>query len=209
MTEEFKQEDIIDSYKEIIESDDFTLFKDKGSKFFAYAYVINNEDQVKDKIEILKKEHHNARHHCYAYRIGERDIKFRANDDGEPSKTAGAPILGQIVSKELTNILVVVVRYFGGTKLGVAGLINAYKTAAKEILDQCEIIEKTINNYIIVKGNYTELNDVMRFIKEKNLDISDQQMTEKFYIKLEIREKDAKNIFEKLQEMHKLEVKLI
>jgi uncharacterized YigZ family protein len=197
-----------DNYREIDKCEEFSLFKDKGSKFFGYAFKVHSEEDVKVAIEELKKEHHSARHHCYAYIIGENEIKFRANDDGEPSKTAGMPILGQIQSKDLTNILVVVVRYFGGVKLGVGGLINAYKNAAKEILDTCSIVEKTIDDCLSISGDYSELNNAMRFVKEYNLNIHNQKMEEKFTLEMYVRKRDSEEIFEKANKMHKLNVKL-
>jgi uncharacterized YigZ family protein len=169
---------------------------------------VHSEEDVKIAIDELKKEHHSARHHCYAYIIGENEIKYRANDDGEPSKTAGMPILGQIQAKDLTNVLVVVVRYFGGVKLGVGGLINAYKNAAKEILDTCSIVEKTIDDCISISGDYSELNNAMRFVKENNLDIHKQSMEEKFTLEILVRKRDSQDIFEKANKMHKLNVKL-
>jgi uncharacterized YigZ family protein len=139
-----------DTYKTITGSAE-GLFKDKGSKFFAYAYPIEDESEVKDLVDQLKKEHFKAVHHCYAYRLGQDRTNFRVNDDGEPSGSAGKPILNVLLSKDITNILVVVVRYFGGTLLGVPGLINAYKTATQEALAEAEIIEKTVNEIYEVR----------------------------------------------------------
>ena len=134
-----------DTYNTIKRSTEGILFKEKNSKFFGFAYPVLNEDEVKFYLENLKKEHHSARHWCYAYQIGTETIAYRANDDGEPSNSAGMPIYGQIQSFDVTNILVVVVRYFGGVKLGVGGLISAYKTTAQLTLETCTIVEKTIN----------------------------------------------------------------
>lgn len=147
------------------------LYKEKGSKFIAFAYPVNNEEEVKKLVQHLKKEHHSARHHCYAYRLGNEGEHYRANDDGEPSGTAGKPILGQLISHNLTNILVVVVRYFGGTLLGVSGLINAYKNSAIEAINQAEIIEKIIENFYQLEFGYPLQNSVMKVIKDHNLEI--------------------------------------
>ena len=150
------------------------LFKEKGSKFIGYAYPIENENQVKPLIEQLKKEHHQARHVCYAYQIGVKNISYRASDDGEPNNTAGIPILGQIKSFELTNVLIAVVRYFGGTKLGVGGLIKAYKTTAKETLEQAVIIQKEILQTLYIEFEYPNMNKIMRVIHENHLVILNQ-----------------------------------
>jgi uncharacterized YigZ family protein len=198
-----------DTYKCITTPDTESLFKDRGSKFIGYAFYVENEDDIKERISEVKKIHYSARHHCYAYRIGSEEIKFRANDDGEPSHSAGDPILGQIIAKDLTNVLVVVVRYFGGIKLGVGGLIQAYKAAAKEILDECKIETRTINKLFSVTLEYTELNQIMRFVKENNLNIVEQKMEMNCEIILSIRLKDADTIFDKLSKMHKLKTKIL
>ncbi|MCK5781231.1 MAG: YigZ family protein [Flavobacteriales bacterium] len=198
-----------DTYNCIIEPETESLFKDRGSKFVGYSFYIENEHEVKEKLEIVKKKHHAARHHCYAYRFGTESITFRSNDDGEPSHSAGDPILGQIIAKDLTNVIVIVVRYFGGVKLGVGGLIQAYKTAAKEILDECEIVTNTINKTFLVTLEYPELNQLMRFVKEHKLNIIEQKMELNCEIKLSIRLKDVDSTFEKLSKMHKLKTKII
>jgi uncharacterized YigZ family protein len=198
-----------DTYNCIKDPETESIFKDRGSKFIGYAFYVENEDDIKQKIAEVKKSQYSARHHCYAYRIGTEEIAFRANDDGEPSHSAGDPILGQIIAKDLTNVLVVVVRYFGGVKLGVGGLIQAYKTAAKEILDECIIIPKTINKLILVTLAYPELNQIMRFVKENNLKIIEQKMELNCEITLSIRKKDADLIYEKLKKMHKLNTKML
>ncbi|MEN8138363.1 MAG: YigZ family protein [Bacteroidota bacterium] len=198
-----------DTYNCIVNPGTESLFKDKGSKFIGYAFYVENEEEVKGKIEEVKKIHYAARHHCYAYRFGTEEIKFRANDDGEPSHSAGDPILGQIVAKDLTNVLVIVVRYFGGVKLGVGGLIQAYKTAAKEILNECKIVTNTINKTFLVTLEYPELNQLMRFIKERNLNIIEQKMEMNCEVTLSIRLKDADSIYDKLSKMHKLKTKIL
>jgi uncharacterized YigZ family protein len=165
-----------DTYNTIALPSEETLFKEKNSKFFGYAFPIESEEEVKPIIEVLKKQHPNAGHYCYAYQIGTETIQYRANDDGEPSNTAGTPIYGQIQSFGLTNILVVVVRIFGGVKLGVGGLISAYKTSAQITLEASEIIEKTIDIYFQISFDYKNMNKVMRVIKEKKVDIVSQEM---------------------------------
>lgn len=151
-------------------------FKDKGSRFIAFAYPIQSADEVKSYVEPLRQEHHKARHWCFAWRIGTDGMQFRANDDGEPSGSAGRPILGQIDSAGLTDVLVVVVRYFGGTLLGVPGLIHAYKTATAEALSAGEIIEKNIEKTVWLKCDYTHLNDAIRIAKQHQADIITQDL---------------------------------
>ena len=182
-----------DTYKTITQTSS-GLYKEKGSKFIAMAYPVSNEEAVKQILVELKKEHFNARHHCYAYVLGPDKSAWRVNDDGEPSGTAGRPIHGQIQSFDLTNILIVVIRYFGGTKLGVSGLITAYKTAAKDALSQAEIIEKTVNEVYKLEFPYEEMNDVMRIIKEENLQIIDNQYDEACIIIYSIRKNEADRI---------------
>jgi uncharacterized YigZ family protein len=145
------------------------IFKDKGSKFISYAFPVAAEAEIREILQTIKKEHHSARHHCYAWRLGHDKLLFRANDDGEPSSTAGKPILGQIQSFDLTDILIVVVRYFGGTLLGVSGLINAYRNAALDAISQAEIIEKTVEHKLIVEFDYGVMNEVMKIFKDEKL----------------------------------------
>lgn len=185
-----------DIFKTILQPSEETLFKEKNSKFFGYAYPISNEEEVKEIIETLKKQHHSARHWCYAYQLGTESITYRANDDGEPNNSAGMPIYGQIQSFELTNVLVVVVRYFGGVKLGVGGLISAYKTTAQMALEASEIIEKTINIHFTIAFDYKNMNKVMRIIKEKNLEIIAQKMEMSCEIEIVTRKKNAEQIFD-------------
>lgn len=151
------------------------IFKDKGSKFLAFAYPLTDESKVKNIVQNLKKEHHSARHHCFAFKIGNQGEHYRANDDGEPSGTAGRPILGQLNSYNLTNILVVVVRYFGGTLLGVGGLINAYKNATIEALENASIVEKIIETHYQLRFDYPLQNTVMKVLKDFNTDITNSQ----------------------------------
>ncbi len=170
------------------------LFKDKGSKFIAYAYPVYSEDEIKEIIQTIKKEHYSARHHCYAWRLGYEKLHFRANDDGEPSSTAGKPILGQIQSYDLTNILIIVVRYFGGTLLGVSGLINAYRNAAQNAINNAEIIEKLVEKQLFIKFDYGVMNEVMKIFKDEKLPQIDPQFDLKCSIKTKIRLNDAERI---------------
>jgi len=163
-----------DTYKTISVASE-GIFKDRGSKFIGLAYPVTTEEEVKKIVTHLKKEHHGANHHCYAFRLGADKQHFRANDDGEPSNTAGKPILAQIQSNDLTNILVVVVRYFGGTLLGVSGLINAYKMAAAEALKNASIIEKTVNEIYKIQFDYLQMNNVMKIVKDEKLKIVSQK----------------------------------
>lgn len=190
-----------DTYRTVLKPSPEVLFKDKNSKFYGYVFPVNNEDEVKLNIDNLKKQHHSARHWCYAYQIGEEDFKFRANDDGEPSNTAGMPIYGQIQSFNVTNILIVVVRYFGGVKLGVGGLINAYRTAAQMALEASKIKELTINIDFLISFDYKNMNKVMRIIKEKNLNIVNQKMELDCKITISVRKKDSEMIFQLFNEL--------
>lgn len=196
-----------DTYKTITIASDEVLFKDKNSKFFGYAFPVSTEDEIKPNIEALKKKHHSARHWCYAYQIGTEKITYRANDDGEPSNSAGQPIYGQIQSFDLTNVLIVVVRYFGGVKLGVGGLINAYKTSAQLALENSNIIEKTINVDYLIKFDYKNMNKVMRIIKERQLKIAGQKLEMDCEIHISIRKKDSKTIFEIFDQLYEIEIR--
>lgn len=185
-----------DIYKTIASPTEPVLLKEKSSKFLGYAFPIENEDELKEIIENLRKQNNGAGHFCYAYQIGVDKISYRANDDGEPNNSAGMPIYGQIQSFEVTNVLIVVVRYFGGTKLGVGGLITAYKTVAQMSLEQAEIIEKTIDVHFLVSFDYPNMNKVMRVIKEKNLEIVTQKLELTCEIEIKTRKKNAENIFD-------------
>lgn len=195
-----------DEYK-TIEKAATGYFKDKGSKFYSYAYPVKNEDEVKEYVQYLKKEHHSARHHCYAWRIGTEEIQTRANDDGEPSSTAGKPILGQLTSYEVTNILVVVVRYFGGTLLGVSGLINAYKNATIEALNNAEIISKLIENTFELKFEYPLLNTVMQVIKQENIDNVITDFKESCRLTFSVRKNEAERAFKSFDTIYGVEIK--
>jgi uncharacterized YigZ family protein len=183
-----------DNYKTIDQPTEEILFKEKNSKFFGYAFPVTNTDEVKIYLDQLKKKHFGAVHFCYAYQIGTEKMEFRANDDGEPNNSAGIPIYGQIQSFGLTNILIVVVRYFGGTKLGVGGLITAYKTAAQMVLENALIVNKTINLYFKITFDYKNINKVMRIIKEKQLEIQSQKMEENCEVIIVTRKKNAEQI---------------
>jgi uncharacterized YigZ family protein len=163
------------------------LYKEKGSKFIAIASPVSSTDDVRLQLEQLRKRYHDARHHCYAYRIGEEPYDFRYNDDGEPSGTAGKPIFGQIQSFELTNVLVVVIRYFGGVKLGTGGLIQAYRASARDAIINGKIVTKTWMASLEIHFNYLQMNDVMRIIKEEGLRIVNQESGDKSCILLEAR----------------------
>ncbi len=197
-----------DTYKTIAFSPEEILFKEKGSKFFGYAFPITSEEEVKPIIEVLRKKHPTACHYCYAYQIGTEKISYRANDDGEPSNSAGTPIYGQIQSFDITNTLIVIVRIFGGTKLGVGGLITAYKTAAQLTLENCEIIEKTIDIHFLVSFDYKNMNKVMRVIKEKNIDIVTQKMEMSCEIEIKTRKKNAEILFEIFNSLYEIDIKI-
>lgn len=177
------------------------LFKDRGSKFLAYAYPIEHENEVKPLVENLKKEHFKAVHHCYAYRLGLDRNNFRVNDDGEPSGTAGRPILNILLSQDITNILVVVVRYFGGTLLGVPGLINAYKSATVEALAVADIYEKTVNDVYNVSFDFVQMNDVMKVVKEFSLKIRNQTYDNQCTMELEFRKTLTNQVIGKLEKI--------
>jgi uncharacterized YigZ family protein len=199
----------IDTYKTITSPSSEILFKEKNSKFYGYAFPVTTEEEIKTFLDLLKKQHHGAVHFCYAFQLGIEKSNFRANDDGEPSNSAGMPIYGQIQSFNLTNILVVVVRFFGGVKLGVGGLISSYRTAAQMALENSEIIEKTINVNFLISFDYKNMNKVMRVIKEKNLEIISQQMKESCQIIIATRKKNAKIIFGIFENMFEIEIKNI
>lgn len=168
-------------------------FKDRGSKFIAYAFPSYTEEEWQSQLEEVKKEHFKARHHCYAYRLGMDKNNFRANDDGEPSGTAGRPILGQIDSFGLTNVFIVVVRYFGGTKLGTSGLINAYRTGAQVALNNAEIIEKSLDDIFLITFDYALMSQVMNTIKKLELEIVEQDFGNIGKIQIAIPKNEVEN----------------
>lgn len=182
------------------------FYKDKGSKFYAFAYPIITEDEVKEHLKILKKKYYDARHHVYAFRLG-ADLKtFRCSDDGEPSNSSGLPVLGQIKTNNLTNVLIVVVRYFGGTKLGVPGLINAYRMAAIDALENANIVEKFDKDIFIIEFGYTAMNNVMKIIKDDNPEQLDQKFDNTCSIKLAIRKSEGEKLRQKLLKVEGLSI---
>ncbi|WP_275315610.1 IMPACT family protein [Tenacibaculum bernardetii] len=199
--------EIKDTYKTIDVASEETLFKDRNSKFFGYAFPVFTEDDVKEAIESLKKKHHSARHFCYAWQFGTETIRFRANDDGEPSNSAGMPIYGQIQAFDVTNILIVSVRYFGGTKLGVGGLINAYRTSAQLALEISNIKEKTIDIQYQLTFDYDMMNKVQRVVKERNLNIIAQKLEMDCQYTIAVRKKEAQMIFDIFDNLFKVTIK--
>ncbi|CAZ98917.1 IMPACT family protein [Zobellia galactanivorans] len=185
-----------DTYKTLGKPSEEVLFKEKKSKFYGYAYPIETEAEVKPIIESLKKKHHTANHVCYAWQIGIEQLSYRANDDGEPNNSAGMPIYGQIQSFEVTNTLVAVARIFGGTKLGVGGLISAYKTAAKMALENADIIQKIVQEQFKLKFEYAQMDVVMRVIKQKNLQIVSQKMEMQCELVISVRKQDVAQVKE-------------
>jgi len=198
-----------DTYKTILKPSEEILFKEKGSKFFGYVFPAFSEEEVKEHIENLKKQHHTARHFCYAWQLGKNYEHYRANDDGEPSNSAGMPIYGQLQSFDVTNVLAVVVRYFGGTKLGVGGLIQAYKTTAQMALENCKIVEKTIDETFLLKFEYPEMNTVMRIIKDEDINLIDQKMELDCEFKIAVRKKEAERIYDVFENTYKVTIKQI
>ena len=182
-----------DSYRTIAGAAE-AIYKEKSSKFLAYAYPVQSEEQIRTLVEALHKRYYDATHHCYAWRLGPKGEAFRANDDGEPSGTAGKPILGQLLSHELTDCLIVVVRYFGGTKLGVSGLIAAYRESAAEAIAAAQIIERTVDRIIRFEFSYLSMNDVMRIIKEEQPEIREQAFDNLCRLSVAIRESRAEGL---------------
>jgi len=183
------------------------LYKDKGSRFLAYAFPVETEDEVKELVQLLKKEHYSARHHCYAWRLGADKTRFRTNDDGDPSPPAGKPILGQIIRLDLTNILIVVVRYFGGTLLGVSGLINAYREAAADVLANVVIVERLVELGFQVEFDYSLMNPVMKIFKEENLMQKETCFELACRIKTSVRKNEAERVMEKFRKIEGVKVK--
>jgi uncharacterized YigZ family protein len=192
-----------------IETNAVAEFKDRGSKFLAYSFPLKNVNDFKTHLQLLKKEHPKALHHCFAYRIGIDGNNFRVSDDGEPSGTAGKPILGQIDSKNLTDILIIVVRYFGGTLLGVPGLINAYKTAASLVLQCTPVIQKAVEINYELHFNYTEMNEVMRIIKQFNCTVYENEMQLFCKIKTGIPRNQVNEVVSALKNIKNIELHLI
>ena len=189
-----------DSYKTIARPAE-TTYRQLSSKFLVYAYPVETEAEIKVYLDALRKRWFDATHHCYAWRLGAKGEHFRANDDGEPSSTAGKPILGQLLSQEITNCLVVVVRYFGGTKLGVPGLIAAYKESTALVLSECEIVERTVDVVVEVSFSYVVMNDVMRIVKDMQPRVVDQVFDNLCTMTLSIREGDSEQLIGRLDKV--------
>lgn len=197
-----------DTYKTIAAPSE-GIFKDRGSKFIAYAFPVTNEEAVKNHLAELRKEHFSARHHCYAFRLGPDKQHFRANDDGEPSGTAGKPILGQIQSNDLTNVLIVVVRYFGGTLLGVSGLIAAYRGAAADAIANASIIEKQVKEVYELSFPYDAMNSVMKILKDENLEQWAQDFQLACTLRFSVRKNDADRVTEALSKIDGVKTKYL
>lgn len=187
-----------DLYKTIEEAVEVTM-RERSSKFLSFIYPVENEEQIREALDALRKRYFDATHHCYAWRLGPRGEQFRANDDGEPSGTAGKPILGQMLSHEITDCLIVVVRYFGGTKLGVPGLIAAYKESAANAIEAATVVERTVDRRMTIDFPYLVMNDVMRVIKEEQPSIAGQEFDNLCTMHLTIREGRADILIEKLK----------
>lgn len=198
-----------DEFYQTIEKSSFAEFKDRGSRFLAYAYPLDSANAFKEKWQALKKEHPKAVHHCFAYRIGLDGNNFRISDDGEPSGTAGKPILGQIDSKNVTNVLIVVVRYFGGTLLGVPGLINAYKTAAAMALQLTPIVRKVVEVQYELQFDYTQMNDVMIWIRKYNCTVLSQEAQLFCLIKISIPLSRLEEFIQKMKDLRNIEMRQV
>jgi uncharacterized YigZ family protein len=189
-----------DTYKTIAKPAEGS-YSEKRSKFLAYAFPVQNEQEVKQRLTEIQKKHWDARHHCYAYILGPRKDAYRLNDNGEPSGTAGRPIYGQLLSKDLTNTLVIVVRYFGGIKLGVSGLQNAYKVAAKEALDAAVIEERTVQETFRVTFEYVKMNDIMQILKDPEVQVLDRQSYMQCIYTISVRQRESDRITEALKKV--------
>ena len=194
-----------DTYKTIAGPSE-GIYREKGSKFIALAFPVETEAEVKEKLAEIQKQYFDARHHCYSYILGPNKDAYRLNDNGEPSGTAGRSIHGQLLSKDLTNTLVIVVRYFGGIKLGVSGLINAYKTAAKDALDAATIIEKTVDETYKVSFDYSVMNSVMQLLKDPYVSILGQGYEDRYLISFKIRRREADRIVTALKKINTVTV---
>ena len=197
-----------DIYKEV-KFQSKGIYKEKGSKFIAYSYPVYSEEEVKERVKKVKKLEYGARHHCYAFVINPDKSACRTNDDGEPSSTAGKPILGQIQSNELTNILIIVVRYFGGVKLGIPGLIRSYKTASANAISNATIITKTIKEIYELECKYTQIKDVMRIVKELKLEIINTNFQLDCQLIFAIAKSKAKNVIDTFKKNHILKIKYL
>lgn len=203
---EIQRPNVSDTYL-TIETEAQGLYKEQGSRFLAFAYPLRSEGEVKPLVDALKLKYHDARHHCYAWRLGPGGEQFRANDDGEPAGSAGKPILGQLLSRGLTNLLVVVVRYFGGIKLGVPGLIASYRAATLDALDAAAVVERTVNERRVVEFDYLLLNPVMKALKESVAELSQQQFGDRCSIAFEIRKAAAPALLGRLSNIEGVTIK--
>lgn len=197
-----------DTYK-TIDAPAEGVFRDRGSKFLGYAYPVLSEDEVKGILANLRTEHAKARHFCWALRLSPDRGVFRIQDDGEPSGTAGRPILNSMLSADITNVLIIVVRYFGGTLLGVPGLINAYKTTAVEAINAARVIEKTVNDIYELQFDYLLMNDIMKLIKEERLHVISQDFDNSCCIKIEIRKSSLNTILGKIEKIEGVKLKYL
>lgn len=195
-----------DTYKTIDSPGRKTLFKDKGSKFYGYAFPVKSEKDIEKVLEELQEKHHKARHHCYAWQLGKKYEHYRANDDGEPSNSAGMPIYGQLQAFSVTNVLVVSVRYFGGTKLGVGGLITAYKTSAKLALEASKIKTKTIDSTFKISFDYPQMSDVMAVVNRESLNVVNQILEIDCQLFISIRKKEARRIYKLFDKIYKVQI---
>lgn len=195
-----------DTYKEINESTE-GFFKDRGSKFISHSFLVKNEDEIKLHLQELRKKYYDARHHCYSWVLNPDKLAYRINDDGEPSGSSGRPIYGQLQSYDLTNILVVVIRYFGGTKLGIPGLINAYKTATKDALEKAQINTLYIKDVYKVTFQYPDMNIVMKILKDEELEQFNQDFGIDCKLNFAVRKLESERIFEKFRKIHTLSIK--
>lgn len=194
-----------DSYLTIAQPGE-AVYKERSSKFLAFAYPVSDEGEIKEILDGLRKEYYDATHHCYAWRLGANGEQYRCNDDGEPSGTAGRPILGQMLSRGITQCLIVVVRYFGGTKLGVPGLIQAYRESAQAAIDNCTVIETTVDVRIGIEFQYVAMNDVMRIVKEENPRIEEQRFDNICSMRLSIRKSRAETLLGRLGKVSGIEI---
>ena len=195
-----------DLYKTVLEASEEVLIKEKNSKFFGYVFPLESKEKVKNILLTLKKKHQSAGHFCYAWQLGTIKKEYRANDDGEPNGSAGIPIYGQIKSHDITNVIIIVVRYFGGTKLGVSGLINAYKSTAKQAIEVSKVVEKTIDLKYRLTFEYKQLNNVMRIVKNKKIQIIDQKMELDCVMDISVRKKTADSVFDLFDRMQNIKI---
>ena len=197
-----------DEYKTIAQFSE-GLYKEKGSRFISHAIPVNSLQEVKEQLEQVRKKFHDARHHCYAYRLGFDKSVMRFNDNGEPSGTAGKPIYGQIVSSDLTNILIIVTRYFGGIKLGTSGLIQAYRSAARDALEHAEIVVRRVFDQYEIEFDYTRMNEVMHLLKEEKLEQTNQDFSEHCKVVFNVRKKDSSRIYEMFSQINQVKIRFI